>query len=306
MCVYMIHPDDAGGDGRSRDMIRSAAETERPLESGAMSAPSPRIPAVLCFSGLDPTGGAGLQADIEAIVSMGGHPLPIATSLTVQDTRDVRAVMPLDTRHVVAQARTVLADIPIAAVKIGLLGSVEIVEALHDVLVDCEGTPVVLDPIHRAGGGSVLAGDDLTSAIVSRLVPLVTVLTPNTHEARRLAPGAETITAAAGQLVSRGCRYVLVTGADEETPHVVNRLYGDRGLIESFEWPRIEGVFHGSGCTLAAAVAAGLARGASPRAAVAEAQQFTCHAISNGYRIGAGQLVPDRLYRARGCGLGSR
>ena len=270
-----------------------------------MSAPSPRIPAVLCFSGLDPTGGAGLQADIEAIVSMGGHPLPVATSLTAQDTRDVKAVMPTDPRHVIAQARTVLADVPVAAVKIGLLGSVEVVEALHGILTDYEGIPVVLDPIGRAGGGSVLADDDLTSAVVSRLLPRTTVLTPNTREARRLAPGAETIAAAAGRLVSRGCRYVLVTGADEETPRVVNRLYGDRGLVESFEWRRAEGVFHGSGCTLAAATAAGLARGASPRAAVAEAQRFTHDAISNGYRIGAGQLVPDRLLRARGLGLGS-
>ena len=132
------------------------------------------------------------------------------------------------------------------------------------------------------------------------------MLTPNVREARRLAPGAETIAAAAGQLVSHGCRYVLVTGADEATPRVVNRFYGSRGLIESFEWPRVEGVFHGSGCTLAAAVAAGLARGAVPRAAVAEAQQFTHDAISNGYRIGAGQLVPNRLYRVRRRDRGNR
>ena len=212
--------------------------------------------------------------------------------------------MPVDPRHLIAQARPVLADVPVAAVKIGLLGSVGIVEALHEILADCEGIPVVLDPICRAGGGSALAGDDLAGATISRLVPRTTVLTPNTREARRLAPGAGTIADAAGQLVSRGCRYVLVTGADEDTPHVVNRFYGDRGLIESFEWPRAEGVFHGSGCTLAAAVAAGLARGASPRAAVAGAQRFTHHAISNGYRIGAGQLVPDRLHRARGRGAG--
>ena len=271
-----------------------------------MNAPSPRIPAVLCFSGLDPTGGAGLQADIEAIVSMGGHPLPIATSLTAQDTRDVKAVMPIDPRHVVAQARAVLADVPVAAVKIGLLGSVEVAEALHRVLAECEGLPVVLDPIGRAGGGAALASDNLTNAIVSRLVPRTTVLTPNAREARRLAPGAGTTDAAAGRLVSHGCRYVLVTGADEATPRVVNRLYGDRGLVESFEWPRVEGVFHGSGCTLAAALAAGLARGATARAAAAEAQQFTHDAISNGYRIGAGQCVPNRLYRVRGHGLENR
>ena len=271
-----------------------------------MSAPAPRIPAILCFAGLDPTGGAGLQADIEAIVSMGGHPLPVATSLTAQDTRDVKAVMPTDPRHVIAQARTVLADVPVAAVKIGLLGSVGIVEALQGILAGCDGVPVVLDPVGRAGGGAALADDALMDAIVSRLVPRTTVLTPNTREARRLAPGPGTVAAAAGRLVSLGCKHVLVTGADEATPGVVNRLYGDGGLVESFEWPRVEGVFHGSGCTLAAAVAAGLARGAVPRAAVAEAQQFTHDAISNGYRIGAGQPVPDRLHGARGWGLGNR
>ena len=266
----------------------------------------PHIPAVLCFAGLDPTGGAGLQADIETIVSMGGHPLPIATSLTAQDTHDVRALMPIDPRHVIAQARTVLADVPVAAVKIGLLGSVGIVDALQEILTDCDGVPVVLDPIHRAGGGAPLASDELTSAVLSQLVPRTTVLTPNTREARRLAPGAATLANAARRLLSSGCGYVLVTGADEATPGVVNRFYGRRGLVESFEWPRIEGVFHGSGCTLAAAVAAGLARGATPRTAVIEAQQFTHDAIANGYRIGAGQRVPDRLQRARGHGIAPR
>ena len=270
-----------------------------------MNTPKPRIPAVLCFAGLDPTGGAGLQADIEAIVSMGGHPLPVATALTAQDTRDVEAVMPVDPRHVIAQARAVLADVPVAAVKIGLLGSAGIAEALQGILAGCAGVPVVLDPVDRAGGGGVLADDALMDAIVARLVPRTTVLTPNTREARRLAPGAGTVAAAAGRLVSLGCEHVLVTGADEATPNVVNRLYGVGGLVESFEWPRVEGVFHGSGCTLASAVAAGLARGASPREAVAEAQQFTHDAISNGYRIGAGQRVPDRLRGARGRGLAS-
>ena len=268
-----------------------------------MNAPVPRIPVVLCFAGLDPTGGAGLAADIEAIVSMGGHPLPVATSLTVQDTRDVKALMPVDPGHVLDQARAVLADIPVAAIKIGLLGSPGAVDALHDLLTDCEEIPVVLDPIGRAGGGASLADDGLMRAIASRLVPRTTVLTPNTSEALRLAPEAETVADAADRLVSSGCEYVLVTGADEATPRVVNRLYGRRGFIESFEWPRVAGVFHGSGCTLAAAVAGRLACGAAPEEAVAEAQRFTHEAISNGYRIGAGQLVPDRLHRVRGHGV---
>ena len=214
--------------------------------------------------------------------------------------------MPVDPRHVAAQARAVLADVPVAAIKVGLLGSVGAVEALQGILAECADVPVVLDPVDRAGGGAPLASGELMRAVVSRLLSRTTVLTPNTREARRLAPGAGSIAAAAGRLLSAGCGHVLVTGADEATSRVVNRLYGDGGLVETFEWPRIDGVFHGSGCTLAAAVAARLACGAGPRAAVAEAQRYTHHAISNGYRIGAGQLVPDRLHRVRGHGVAAR
>ena len=271
-----------------------------------MSAPDPRIPAVLCFSGLDPTGGAGLQADIEAIVSMGGHPLPIATSLTVQDTRDVEGLMAVAPDHVHAQARTLLADVPIAAIKIGLLGSIEVVETLHAILADHDEIPVVLDPVVRAGGGAPLATGELMNAVVARLLPRTTVLTPNVREARMLAPGADTVESAARELVAAGCGYVLVTGADEATPCVVNRFYGTGGLVESFEWPRVEGVFHGSGCTLAAAVAAGLARGIDPRTAVTEAQKFVHDAVSHGFRIGTGQRIPDRLRRTRGHGAATR
>ena len=267
-----------------------------------MSIPEPRIPTVLCFSGLDPTGGAGLQADIEAIVSTGGHPLPIATSLTVQDTRDVNELMPCDARQVAAQAQAVLADVPVAAIKIGLLGSLGIVEFLHSLLADCEGIPVVLDPVLRAGGGTALAGGDLIGAMTAQLVPRTTVLTPNAREVLRIVPGAPNVDAAAEQIVASGCEYVLVTGADEATPRVVNRLYGCHGLVESFEWPRVEGMFHGSGCTLSAAVAGGLACGLAPREAVAQAEQFTHDAIANGFRIGAGQLVPNRLHRVRKYG----
>ena len=284
------------------EVYRRTDRWEPTLESGLMSIPEPRIPTVLCFSGLDPTGGAGLQADIEAIVSTGGHPLPIATSLTVQDTRDVKALTPCDARQVAAQARAVLADIPVAAVKIGLLGSLGIVEFLHTLLADCEGIPVVLDPILRAGGGTALADGDLIGAMTARLVPRTTVLTPNAREVLRIAPGAPTVDAAAEQIVASGCEYVLVTGADEATPRVVNRLYGRHGLVESFEWPRVEGMFHGSGCTLAAAVAGGLACGLAPREAVAEAEQFTHDAIANGFRIGTGQLVPNRLHQVRKYG----
>ena len=199
-----------------------------------------------------------------------------------------------------------LADIPVAAIKIGLLASLGAVDALHDVLADFETIPVVLDPVGRAGGGAPLADDDLMRAVAARLLPRTTVATPNTREAFRLAPGAATVGAAARRLLESGCGHVLVTGADEATPGVVNRLYESGGRVESFEWPRVDGVFHGSGCTLAASLAAGLARGLAPRAAAAEAQRYTRDAIAGGYRIGGGQLVPERLLRARGHGVALR
>ena len=218
----------------------------------------------------------------------------------MQDTRNVKELMPVPPRQVAAQARTLLADVRVAAIKIGLLGSVGVVETVRDVLAGCDGIPVVLDPILRAGGGAPLSTDEATSAMVRQLVSRTTVLTPNTQDALRLAPGTGTVDAAAERLTSSGCGYVLVTGADEATPGVVNRFYGPEGMVERYEWPRIDGAFHGSGCTLAAAVAAMLARGATPHAAVAEAQQFTHDAIANAFRIGAGQLLPNRLWRSRG------
>ena len=264
-----------------------------------MSTVEPTVPAVLCFSRLDPTGSAGLQADIETIAALGAHPLPIATALIVQDTRSVEGLIPISPRQVAAQARALLADVPIAAVKIGLLASVGIVETIRDVLAECAETPVVLNPILRAGGGAALCADETTSAMVRQLVPHITVLTPNRQEVLRLAPGSATAVEAAERLTSLGCRHVLVTGAEVTTTSVVNLLRGPGDELHRFEWPRIEGAFHGDGCTLAAAVAAKLACGATPGAAVAEAQRFTHDAIATAYRIGAGDLVPNRRRAGR-------
>ena len=263
-----------------------------------MSTVESPVPTVLCFSRLDPTGSGGLQADIETIGALGAHPLPIATALSVQDTRNVEELIPVSPRQVAAQARALLADIPVAAIKIGLLGSVGTVETIRDLLAECEGIPVVLDPVLRAGGGAAFSADETTSAMVRQLVPRITVLSSDKQEALRLAPGAGTVAEAAGRLTSSGCRHVLVTGAEQTATSIVNHFHGPGDALERFEWPRIDGAFHGSGGTLAAAVAARLACGADPRAAVAEGQRFTRDAVSTGYRIGTGERVPNRR-RAR-------
>ncbi|GAB6040430.1 bifunctional hydroxymethylpyrimidine kinase/phosphomethylpyrimidine kinase [Endothiovibrio diazotrophicus] len=258
----------------------------------------PRIPVVLALSGHDPTGGAGIQADIEAMASMGCHCAPVITSIAVQDTRDVKELIPLDPTVVVAQARAVLEDMEVQAVKIGLLGSVQAVEAVHTLLTDYPKLPVVLDPILKAGGGTPLADEEVTEAIRQLLLPQTTLLTPNSEEARKLAPGADNLDACAQELMDRGAEFVLITGAHERDPQVINRLYGNRRFMEAFHWERLTDSYHGSGCTLAASLAGLLAQGLEPFSAVHEAQEYTWESLRNGYRLGMGQLIPNRLFWA--------
>ncbi len=258
------------------------------------------IPVVMVFAGNDPTGGAGIQADIEAIASMGCQAAPVITALTVQDTRNVVRVEEVMPTLIVEQARAVLEDMPVAAFKLGLLGSVENVEAIHTILKDYPHAPVVLDPILAAGGGAPLADAALRAAMMDLLFPLTTVLTPNSQEARRLAPEADTLDACAQELLSTGCEFVLITGAHESSPQVENRLYGNLRHLETFSWERLPHSYHGSGCTLASAIAGLLAQGLEPFTAVHEAQEYTWESLKHGYRLGMGQHHPNRLFWARG------
>jgi hydroxymethylpyrimidine/phosphomethylpyrimidine kinase len=264
-----------------------------------MSNTSPKRPAVLVFAGLDPTGGAGLQADIEAIGSLGGHALPVATAITAQDTRDVRSCTPIGALSIIEQARVVLEDIPVDAFKVGLVGSVEAIGAIHTILGEYDGVPVVVDPVCASAAGTTLADDEQMDAIVSLLLPLATVVTPNTEEARLLTPEADSLNASAQELLSYGCRFVLLTGTDEPSANIVHRLYCDRRLIESFECERLPGDYHGSGCTLSAAIAALLGHGLEPPAAIGEALDYTLQTLKQGSAMGSGQLIPQRLFRMR-------
>ena len=265
-----------------------------------MNEPVTTIPVVLALSGSDPSGGAGIQADIEALASHGCHCAPVITAITVQDTQDVKSYAPLDGTLIMEQARAVLEDMPVAAIKIGMLGSVEAIEAIYGVLRDYPDIPVVLDPIISSGGGSALADDEMLEALDTLLLPHTTVLTPNSVEARVLAPEGDNLDACAMALLDKGCEFVLITGTHENTPQVTNTLYGNRRLLESFTWERLNGSFHGSGCTLAASIAGLLAQGLEPFSAIHEAQTYTWETLKHGYRIGMGQALPNRLFWAQG------
>ena len=247
-----------------------------------------------------------MQADILTIASMGCHPLAVVTAITVQDTSGVDDVQPVDSDWVADQARAVLEDMPVSAFKIGLLGSVENIAAIAEVISDYPDIPLVFDPVLASGRGDELASEDMLDAMRELLLPQTTILTPNSMEARRLIQDEENeqddpaLSECAKRILRLGCEYVLITGTHEHTPKVVNNLYGERGLVRSDSWPRLPGIYHGSGCTLAAAIAALLAQDVDVPEAVKEAQEYTWQTLSAAFRPGMGQHIPDRLFWARG------
>ena len=267
---------------------------------------SESFPLVMSFAATDPSGGAGLQADLLTISSMGCHPLSVVTAITVQDTSGVDDVLPIDPEWVVDQARAMLEDVPVAAFKIGLLGSVENIAAIAEVLADYPDIPLVLDPVLSSGRGDELADEDMLDAMRELLIPQTTIITPNSMEARRLALDEDneeddpTLEECAKRILSMGCEYVLITGTHEQTPKVINTLYSEHGVVSSDCWARLPGIYHGSGCTLASAIAALLAQGVDVPEAVKEAQEYTWQTLNAGFRPGMGQHIPDRLFWARG------
>jgi len=261
--------------------------------------PMPAIspPTLLTISGHDPSGGAGIQADIEAATANGCAATSVVTCLTVQDTRNLSEWAPIEPGLVNRQARTLLADIPIQAIKIGLLGNDSIAQIIGALLSDYPQIPVVLDPVLASGGGTELAGKTLLDSIRLQLLPHTTLITPNSLEARRLT-GLEDLDACASKLLSLGCGAVLITGTHEKEREVSNRLY-HCGEKSASLWPRLPGEYHGSGCTLASSIAAFLARGRPLEEAVLRGQEYTWKALSQGYRSGRGQLLPDRFFFSR-------
>ena len=268
-----------------------------PSESSALP------PIVLAFAATDPSGGAGLQADVLTLASMGCHPLTVVTAATIQDTMGIEEIMALDAEWVADQARCVLEDMPVTAIKIGVIGSIENITAIAEVVSDYPEVPLVLDPVLASGRGDELATDEMISALRELLIPQTTIITPNSIEARRLVQedGEDDLDLAecASRLLALGCEYVLITGTHENTTQVVNTLYSQEGVVRTDSWERLPGSYHGSGCTLASAIAATIANGLNISDAVKDAQEYTWQTLKAAFRPGMGQHIPDRLFWAR-------
>lgn len=256
---------------------------------------SKTYPVVLCFSGHDPSGGAGVQADIETLTSHHCHCVSVITALTEQDSQNVKKMLPQTPENIISQANTLFDDMPIAAIKIGLVGHHETAQAISTILQQHPEIPVVFDPVLAAGGGTSLANAQLFEAMNEFLLPYTTILTPNSMEARQLAQ-QEDIDACGLALLDKGCQYVLVTGSHESSPHVENRLFHKQQMIEVFSWKRLPHSYHGSGCTLASSIAGLLAQDLDGFSAIAEGQDYTWNTLNAAYKVGKGQHNPNRFF----------
>lgn len=256
-------------------------------------------PSILCLSGFDPSGGAGIQADIESIASMGGHAVPVITTTTVQNTINVSRSEAVDSSIFSQQIDNLFENITIKAIKIGMIGSLEITEVIHRVLNQYPDLPVIYDPVLASGAGTSFVDDENLKAIQKLIIPLTTILTPNSLEARVLS-GEEDLVKCGKTLMEKGCESVLITGTHESNKHVDNLWFNEGQHLETFSWERLPYEYHGSGCTLASAIAALVAQGLDGFNAVNEAQDYSWNALKQAYRISQdGQYIPNRFYWAQ-------
>ncbi len=263
-------------------------------------------PMVMSFGASDATGGAGIQCDALTLASMGCHPLAIVCAVAVCDTRGLDELVALDAELVAAQARAVLEDIPVQAFKLGMAGSVENLAAIAEILSDYPEVPLVVEPALGQIRRDEADADEFLEALLELVLPQATILVASRHDVLRLAggddgEGGEELSDedALGHLAGIGVAHVLLTGAGDPGPQVVNRLYGPRGILRTDAWERLGGHHFGARATLAAALAASLAHGMDLPEAVREAQEFTWQALGSAFRPGMGRALPDRMFWMR-------
>ncbi|MCX5469432.1 hydroxymethylpyrimidine/phosphomethylpyrimidine kinase [Acinetobacter nematophilus] len=253
-------------------------------------------PTVLCFSGLDPSGGAGLQADIEAIGQSGAHAAIACTALTIQNSQQVFGFEATSKQLLLAQANAVVGDLPIKAVKSGMLGTTDNIAALAEFLRAHPDYLYVLDPVLVANSGGSLGNQETLVKAFVELIPLATVITPNTVELRALT-GEDDLEHATQKLFEMGAKAVLVKGGHEDTPdYIRNALFVNGEMITESKCPRLAGEYHGSGCSLASFIAGRLALGDQLKIAVQHAETWLFGVLKNAETpIEGGQKIPKRF-----------
>ena len=246
--------------------------------------------SVLLFSGLDPSGAAGVSADIETINQFGVTPLPIITTLTAQNTQRVLSLEPTKSSLLELQFKLIDEDISFNTVKIGLLGSPYQVKVISKLLRDRRGVNIVLDPIISSSTEHILSSNEMIDAMKKELIPLCLILTPNLAELNALAPGLNEESA----ISSLNCPWVLLTTSDSSEIQVEHRLYHDSNLIRKFTYKKLAGQYHGSGCTLSSAIAALVALDVGVEDACEKALDYTYQSLLSAKKVGKMQYHPNR------------
>ncbi len=273
-----------------------------------MSAPA-RTPCVLSIAGSDSGGGAGIQADLKAFAACGVHGMTAITALTAQSTVGVSAVSAVAPEMILAQVRAVAGDLGVDAVKVGMLGNAETVEAVAVALAELGAeVPVVIDPVMVAESGATLLDADARAALVRLLIPRATVLTPNTTEAEVLAGKPEAPEGLARAVLELGSAAVVLTGGHRA--EAVDLFLDRERRVEIAGERHPDGAAHGSGCTHSSALAAHLALGLDPLEAAHAARALAGEAVHRGLRdVGRGPGPVDALdvaaHRRRGVALSS-
>jgi len=246
--------------------------------------------SVLLFSGLDPSGAAGVSADIETINQFGVTPLPIITTLTAQNTQRVLSLEPIKSSLLELQFKLIDEDIIFNTVKIGLLGSSYQVKVISKLLRDRRGVNIILDPIISSSTEHILSSIEMIDAMKKELIPLCLILTPNLAELNALAPGLNEESA----ISSLNCPWVLLTTSDSSEIQVEHRLYHDSNLIRKFTYKKLAGQYHGSGCTLSSAIAALVALDVPVEDACEKALDYTYQSLLSAKKVGKMQYHPNR------------
>jgi hydroxymethylpyrimidine/phosphomethylpyrimidine kinase len=252
-------------------------------------------PVFLSINSHDPSGGAGLVADVETATSLGCHCVSAITALNVRDTKSLKDRQSSDTGLMIEQIRAALEDCPIAAIKVGDIATIAQAEAIHTILGEYDHIKVVLDPVlhHGADDG------DVDTAVRMLLLPRATFTVLSTEHIQQLSSAGDSIGAYVQELLEFGCEHILVTGIDGGNKKLINRLFSTRGIDKEYTWDALPQSFHGAGSTLSAAITAYLAHGFDLLEALQQGQQFTWQALANAQRVGKGCLIPDRLFWCR-------
>lgn len=253
-------------------------------------------PIIMSLSLHDPSGGSGIQADIETANSLGCHCTPVITTLCAQDTCEIKDISPVPSSLLIAQARAILEDMPVKIIKIGYPGSIENIEAIHSILRDYPDIPVVFDPTTRIAQDESESPEHLFDAMRTLLLPLTSIVICNLSEAYDLAHQADTLDACAQEILESGCEHLLLSGSRTSKDLFESFLYNSNGIVKSFSRERLKIISRGHGTTLSAAIACYLGHSLNTIEAIEQAQCFTWQSLSRHRRLGMGKHFLNRFF----------